>query len=140
MNNPVHLELISSDTFVFTLIFFICGRFKFRFYCRKLIVLNYIKITLVGSTASVRASSSLADKRLLRQGEKVTARAATVSPAIEPEYVDTPEGREQVLMQTFLEKKVERDQEGEKITKNMQIMDTDKNGIPNVIDMNLQQL
>ncbi|XP_018579108.1 proteoglycan 4-like isoform X2 [Anoplophora glabripennis] len=86
-----------------------------------------------------RANRSLAEKSMARMGEKVTARAASMSPCA-PKYIDTPEGTEMVLKETVFKTRVERDEEGEKIVKNLQIMDAQTGGMPKMIEMNLQQL
>ncbi|KAJ8920123.1 hypothetical protein NQ315_011780 [Exocentrus adspersus] len=91
------------------------------------------------ATAEENAARSLLEKSQANEGAKVTAKAASKSPA-RVQYVETPQGREPILKQTVLEKRVERDEEGEKIVKNLQILDAETPGQPNIIDMNLQQL
>ncbi|KAJ8964862.1 hypothetical protein NQ314_004581 [Rhamnusium bicolor] len=88
-----------------------------------------------------QVQKDLLNKSALQPEKKVTAKSGRISGAIPQIVIDTPGGPERVIQQAVLERRVERDEEGERIIKNLSIIDVDqRTGQPKKIEMGLQQM
>lgn len=85
-------------------------------------------------------AEKLSEKIIEQPEKKVIAKGKKVTKICEPEMIDTPAGPEQVLQKARLERRVERDETGEKIVKNVAISDLHESGyiVKNVLG--IQQL
>ncbi|KAJ8977020.1 hypothetical protein NQ317_018745 [Molorchus minor] len=92
-------------------------------------------------SAEAEASQKIAEKQLRKPGKRVIAKAIVTRLPVDPGTIDTPEGPQPVVMQTTLEQRVERDETGEKVTKNLGITNVDVcTGVHKKISMGIQQM
>ncbi|KAJ8945032.1 hypothetical protein NQ318_019025 [Aromia moschata] len=86
-------------------------------------------------------TQQILEKSIQRPQQRVIAKAVTMAVPVIPEIIDTPQGPEQVIKQTVLERRVERDETGEKVIKHLGITDIDPcTGAAKQIAVGIEQL
>lgn len=76
----------------------------------------------------------------MKPKEKSVARATGMSSVAAP-VMETPQGPQQVLQQAFLERKVQRDEEAEQISKHLTLIDVnERTGRGRQLELDEQQM
>lgn len=70
---------------------------------------------------------------------KVVAKGKKHTKICHPEVIETPAGPEQVLQKAVLEKRIERDEAGERIVKNLAVSEVNERGIMHKRTLGIQQ-
>lgn len=72
--------------------------------------------------------------------QKIVAKGKKLTKVCIPETIETPAGPEPVVQKAVLEKKIVRDEAGERIVKNLAVSDVDERGVTRKTALGIQQL